>query len=125
VPASPIRRRLSARWDRPSHRLVPALAGFVLGVGLLAGCGTGQQQAGSYDDLEAAFLEGCAETSAADAKASEAATLPDDFCQCAFDALSDEQDGVDFDELMDINTEFTSDPAALPPEVAAVFADCA
>ena len=63
MPASPIRRRL-----------VPALAGFVLGVGLLAGCGTGQQQAGSYDDLEAAFLEGCEETSATDAKASEAAT---------------------------------------------------
>jgi hypothetical protein len=103
---------------------VPALAGFVLGVGLLAGCGTGQQQAGSYDDLGRPSWRSCAETSAADARR-QAATLPDDFCRCAFDALSDEQDGVDFDELMDINTEFTSDPAALPPEVAAVFADCA
>jgi hypothetical protein len=114
VPASPIRRRL-----------VPALVGFVLGVGLLTGCGTGQKQAGSYDDLEAAFLEGCEERSAADAADDESATLPADFCQCAFDALSDEQDGVDFDELMDINAEFTSDPAALPDEVTAVFADCA
>lgn len=112
--ASPIRRRL-----------VPAVAALVLGVGVLAGCGTGQKQAGSYDDLKAAFLEGCEDRSQADAEESEAATLPADFCQCAFDALSDEQDGVDFDELMDINTEFTSDPAALPDEVTAVFADCA
>lgn len=113
MPASPIRRRL-----------VPAVTGLVLVVGLLAGCGTGQKQAGSYDDLEKAFLQGCKETAAADAKESEAAALPANFCQCAFDALSDEQNGVDFDELMEINDDFTSDPAVLPAEVTKAFADC-
>ena len=80
----------------------------------------------SAGDLKAAFMEGCRETAAADAKTDESATLPSNFCQCAFDELSDEKTGVDFDELMEINEELTNadGPGKLPAEVTKVFADC-
>ncbi len=107
------------------RRLSSAVAGLIVGALLLSGCGTGQKQAGSYDDLEAAFLKGCRATATADAKKSEAKTLPADFCRCAFDALSDKESGVEFDRLMEINEEFTSDPAELPAEVTEAFSSCA
>jgi hypothetical protein len=116
VPANPIRRRLAL-----------SVAGLVVVGSMLSGCGTGQSQAGSYDDLEAAFLDGCKETAAADAKADESASLPSNFCQCAFDALSDKDTGVDFDELMEINEQMINADSAskLPDSVTKVFADCA
>jgi len=115
---------VSAKSIRP--RLLTALVGLAFGVVLLSGCGTGQKQAENYGDLKAAFMEGCRETAAADAKTDESATLPSNFCQCAFDELSDEKTGVDFDELMEINEELTNadGPGKLPAEVTKVFADC-
>lgn len=99
-----------------------------MGAVVLAGCGTGQGQASSYDDMEDAFMEGCEATVREDAENPdvEAAPLPDDFCRCSFDALSGEGEGegVEFDTLMDINADFTEEPARLPDEVVATFADC-
>jgi hypothetical protein len=109
------------------RRLAPLVLGTVLGALVFAGCGTGQSQASSYDDMENAFMEGCEATREADADNSDAASLPEDFCRCAFDALSGEGEGegIEFDELKAINDDFTEEPAALPDEVTATFADCA
>jgi uncharacterized protein YgiB involved in biofilm formation len=116
---------VSSTPTRP--RLARVVLGVVMGAVVLAGCGTGQGSASSYDDMEDAFMEGCEATAADDAAESDAAALPDDFCRCAFDALSGEGEGegVEFDTLMDINADFTEEPARLPDEVVETFADCA
>lgn len=110
----------------PIHRrLLSCVAGVLLGVGLLAGCGTGQKQAEDYKGLEESFIKGCEATVAADAEDPEAKATPsDDFCRCAFDALSDPDEGVEFGELMDINEELTDDQGKLPESVTATFASC-
>lgn len=108
----------------PNRRRKSGVVALVVGALLLVGCGTGQGQASNYDELEDNFLEGCAAMADADAGESDAATLPDDFCQCAFDALSDPQTGVDFDELQEIDDDLSDDPAALPDSVTEAFADC-
>ncbi len=108
-----------------NRRRAPGVLALVVGALLLVGCGTGQGQADSYADMEENFLDGCAATVRSDVEGSDAATLPDDFCRCAFDALSDPQSGVDFDEIREINDDLSDDPAELPESVTAVFADCA
>ena len=41
------------------------------------------------------------------------------------DALSDEDEGVEFDTLMDLDDDLSDESAALPEEVTSVFSDCA
>lgn len=113
VPSVPRRRR-------PLLAVMGVVAALVLG-----GCGVGQKNASDYADMEEQFLVGCNSTREADAAAGEGMELPEDFCRCAFDALSDGDTGYDFDELMKINEDLIEDPAALPDDVTAVFEGCA
>lgn len=98
--------------------------GVVVAALVLGGCGVGQNRASDYQDMKDQFLRGCNATLTADEKAGEGTVLPDDFCQCAFDALSDEDAGVEFDELMKLNDELVEEPGALPDDVTSVFAGC-
>ena len=98
---------------------------------VLGGCGVGQSSASDYADMEEQFLKGCnttlqndTERADEDPEADVPAELPEDFCQCAFDALSDEDSGYDFDDLMKLNEEMIEDPIALPDDVTAVFEGC-
>lgn len=105
--------------------MAPAVLGVVMGAFVLVGCGTGQGSAGNYDELEDNFIAGCEATAAEDAGGESATELPDDFCQCAFDELSDGENAVEFDELMEINDELVDEPGALPEQVTEAFATCA
>ncbi len=113
-PSSPRRRPVAS-----------ALLGAVLVLLVLAGCGTGQGQASNYADMEDAFVRSCLDMVEEDSAVGGARDLPDDYCQCAFDALSDPDDGVEFDTIKELNDELREDAAALPDEVTAVFEDCA
>jgi hypothetical protein len=104
------------------RRLVPAA--LVMAALVLAGCGSGQGRAENYSQLEDGFIDGCEETLAADAEAGDGAEVPEDFCQCAFDALSEGDDAVDFDELMKVNDDLTEENAPLPDSVTEAFAAC-
>lgn len=108
--------------------MAPAVLGVVMGVFLLGGCGTGQGSAGNFNELEKNFIKGCEATLASDIEAAEAGAepkpVPDDFCQCAFDELSDGENAMEFDELMDINNDLVEEPAALPEQVTEAFASC-
>ena len=108
------------------RRLVPAALGAVVSVLVLAGCGSGQSSAENYSQLEKGFIDGCEATLAADAENSDvaAADVPEDFCQCAFDELSEGENAVEFDELMKVNDELIEDTAALPEAVTEAFASC-
>jgi hypothetical protein len=102
------------------------VTGVVLGALVLAGCGSGQSTAGNYADLEDNFIESCEATLVEDAAApdSGAAEVPEDFCQCAFDELSDGESAVEFDRLMEVNDELRDERGALPDEVTEAFAGC-
>lgn len=110
--------------------MAPAVLGVVMGAFLLGGCGTGQGSAGNFNELEKNFISGCEATLADDVEAAEAgdgaepAAVPDDFCQCAFDELSDGENAIEFGELMDINNDLVEEPAALPEKVTEAFASC-
>lgn len=108
---SPIRRR---------HRLVLPLVGAVLALGLLSGCAGQREPDGFSDKVEASFIQGCSATATDDEKISD----PETFCQCAYDALSDKQDGVEFKEFKRINTEVVADPGPLPASFTKYFEGC-
>ena len=110
--------------SRRPRRMASAVLGAVMAAFLVAGCGTGQSAAGNFDELKDNFIKGCEARLADDAEDPEAAEVPDDFCRCAFDALREGDDAVDFDELMEINDELVEEPAALPDNVTAAFAGC-
>lgn len=100
MPATPIRR----------HRLAASLAGVVLGLGLLASC-SGQRAPGNYNDaVERDFRDQCEDT----ARDDKVIVDPIQYCRCAYEALSDKQSGVDFDEFKKVNNDQTEDPQRLP-----------
>lgn len=108
------------------RRLVPAVLGVVMGALVLAGCGTGQGTASDYAGLEEGFIEGCEATLEADAADGDAnaASVPDDFCECAFEELSTGDDAIEFEELMNVGDDLAEDSGPLPAEVTAAFANC-
>lgn len=108
------------------RRLAPAVLGAVMGALVLAGCGSGQSSAENYSQLEKGFIDGCEATLAADAKDPDAsaAEVPEDFCQCAFDELSEGDDAIEFEELMKVNDDLIEEAGPLPDEVTKAFARC-
>jgi len=109
------------------RRLTLPVVGAVLALGLLAGCTGSQKTPDSYtDSVEEHFLDGCNTTVAGDKKANEGEfnDVPADFCQCAYDALSNKKTGVPFSEFKKINSELTEEAGPLPESFTKVYADC-
>ncbi len=105
----------------PRHRAVSGLVALVLGIGLLAGC-TGQQTPGGYGDtVEKNFVEGCTTNTDDGAEIGDVPT----YCQCVYDALSDENDGLPFDEFKGINDDLVENPGPLPEAITTYTEACA
>lgn len=104
----------------PRRRAVCALTALVLGVALLAGC-TGQRTPGGYGDtVEKNFLKGCTENAATETSVGDVPT----YCQCVYTAISDEDDGLPFDEFKAINDDLVEKSGLLPKKMTAFTERC-
>lgn len=111
--ATPSRRRRATR---------AVLAG-ALSLVVLAGCTGVQKDAGSYRDTEEDFLAGCIQTAEADNALDGATAIesPENYCQCAFDAIVD---NVKFDRFKEINGALREEGGELPTEITDAFDGC-
>ena len=113
----------SANWlayDEARERGLEKLA--LVGMG----CQTSASPTSYGDKVETAFMDGCTKRLADDqAKSETSVGKPIDVCRCAYDALSADKGGVDFDRIKAVNDDLTEKPGPLPDDVAKVVADCA
>ena len=110
--ATPIRRRA-----------VRAVLAGAVSLVLLAGCTTTQRDASNYKDTEDDFLEGCitrATEDNADGAEVQIAS-PEDWCQCAFDAIEDE---IEFDRFKEVNSDLRDNGGPLPDDIQAAYDSC-
>lgn len=112
-PSSPRPRRARRR---------AALAGVALAA-LLGACTHQRSIPDSYGSTtEDNFIEGCVETLTSTSDDVPGTTVADDtanaVCTCSYEAISDPDTGIPFEEFKEINAEQEEDPTALPPEIA-------
>jgi hypothetical protein len=102
---------------------VRAVLAGALSLVVLAGCTTTQRDASNYEDTEEEFLAGCIEQAELDAEVDGSTRIssPEDFCQCAFDAIVDT---VEFDRFKEINSDLRDDGGPLPDEISEAYASC-
>lgn len=101
------------------------LAGLAVLTLVLAGCSQNSDpntwdEADAVGEVENNFVSACTE---ADEGRSEVSALAS-YCGCAYDALRQEYD-ADFDGFVKLNRDLGNDPAAIPPNVSAIFTECA
>ena len=109
---------------RPSLRLLVGLAAAVL---VLGACTGARQIPDKYGDTTSKnFSEGCIDSMTSGRGEGEAFSRTDAraVCSCAYDGITDAQDGIPFEEFKRITEEQEEDPADLPPRFREIIADC-
>lgn len=111
---------------RPRRSIVAALVAGALALVLLAGCTSVQRAPSSYSGVEDNFMEGCTTRAAADAEVEGAAKIasPKTYCQCVFDAISDKQDGIPYNEFKQMNTDLQNNGGPLPDKLQKAYDGC-
>jgi hypothetical protein len=105
----------------------------VLGVALVAVLGACTHQRSIPDSYgsttEDNFIEGCVDTLTSTSDDVPGDAYTDDeanaICTCSYEAISDPDTGIPFDEFKEINEAQEEDPTALPPEIADPVEACA
>ncbi len=103
-----------------------AVAGAITFALVLAGCSSSSdpdtwEQADETGKIEENFIRAC--EAADDGATADAAALAS-YCQCAYDGLRAEYDD-DYEGFVDINSDLSSKPTAVPPNVSSIIRGCA
>jgi len=93
----------------------------------LGACSHNRQVPTDYGDTtERNFTEGCEEALADRDGAGEALSADDAtaVCRCSYDAISDEQDGIPFEEFKEDYEALEEEPGPLPADIREMIDSC-
>jgi hypothetical protein len=110
---------------RPSRARRAALV--LVAVLALGACSHNRQVPDSYGDTtQRNFTEGCEEALTETEGAGDALTADEAeaVCQCSYDAISDPDDGVPYEQFKEINDELEDEPGPLPDVIAGHVEGC-
>lgn len=103
---------------RPSRARRAALV--LAAVVALGACSHNRQIPDDYGDTTRRnFLEGCEEALTQDSGEGEALSAEDatEVCTCTYEGISDEQDGIPFEDFKQYNQELEEEPGPLPDPI--------
>jgi hypothetical protein len=116
---------VSSTSRRPSRARRAALV--LAAVVALGACSHNRQVPDRYGDtVEGNFVEGCEEALTSRDGAGEALEADEarDVCQCSYDAISDPDGGIPFEDFKELNEELESESAELPADIQALIDGC-